>query len=73
MTDSEGKDESTQSVVPSELDGKGANVDMITGRLREFYDSVVEEGTPDFLLSLLDQLQAAEEAAREQKVRDDDR
>lgn len=51
--------------------GTRGSADMITGRLREFYDSVIEEGTPDFLLSLLDQLETAEKAAHDHRKLDD--
>ncbi|MGF0539477.1 NepR family anti-sigma factor [Agrobacterium sp. ES01] len=42
-------------------------VDLIASKLRNFYDSVTDEGTPDFLLNLLDRLDAAENAAKSKK------
>lgn len=36
---------------------------MISNKLRRLYDEVVDEGTPDRLLDLLERLEAAERAA----------
>ncbi|MBO3758712.1 hypothetical protein J5J10_16750 [Ciceribacter sp. L1K23] len=36
---------------------------MISMKLKSFYDDIVEEGTPDRLLDLLEKLDAAERAA----------
>ncbi|WP_246745779.1 MULTISPECIES: NepR family anti-sigma factor [unclassified Ciceribacter] len=44
--------------------GKKDAVDqMISMKLKSFYDDIVEEGTPDRLLDLLEKLDAAERAA----------
>jgi len=40
---------------------------VISGKLRTFYDGIIEEGTPDHLMSLLEKLEAAERAASSQK------
>lgn len=46
-------------------DGKTPNRfdQMISSKLRSFYDGIVEEGTPDGLMDLLEKLDAAEQAA----------
>ncbi|MCL6705851.1 hypothetical protein M8R20_02450 [Pseudomonas sp. R2.Fl] len=41
---------------------------MISSKLRRLYDDVVEEGTPDRLLDLLEKLEAAERAAEKSKL-----
>lgn len=41
---------------------------LITARLRGYYDSIVEEGTPDYLLDLLQKL---DEAERQSKLKTD--
>lgn len=41
---------------------------MISNKLRRLYDEVVEEGTPDRLLDLLEKLEAAELAAAKPKA-----
>ena len=38
--------------------------DAVATRLRAFYDSLIDEGTPDFLLDLLERLDAVEKAAQ---------
>jgi hypothetical protein len=40
---------------------------LIEGSLKTFYDGIVEEGTPDRLLDLLEKLDAAEKAAVEKR------
>jgi Anti-sigma factor NepR len=48
---------------------KNGNVNaLITARLRGYYDSIVEEGTPDYLLELLQKL---DEAERQAKIKTD--
>ncbi|MGV1832384.1 NepR family anti-sigma factor [Agrobacterium vitis] len=37
---------------------------MIAARLKTYYDELVEEGTPDQFLDLLERLDAAEQAAK---------
>ncbi|OHZ39084.1 hypothetical protein BBL07_12060 [Agrobacterium vitis] len=37
---------------------------MIAARLKTYYDELVEEGTPDHFLDLLERLDAAEQAAK---------
>ncbi|WP_249691106.1 NepR family anti-sigma factor [Stappia sp. WLB 29] len=44
---------------------EAASQEYITQRLRELYDTVQEEGTPDRFLDLLEQLDEAEKAASE--------
>lgn len=47
---------------------KPAGVDqMISTKLRSLYDDIVDEGTPDRLLDLLEKLDAAERAATERR------
>ena len=42
---------------------KQPSTDMIETSLRSFYDSILEQGTPDRLIGLLEKLDAAEKAA----------
>ncbi|MGG7519285.1 NepR family anti-sigma factor [Allorhizobium undicola] len=41
---------------------------LISSKLRNFYDSIVEQGTPDHFLDLLEKLDAAERAAKGKAV-----
>ncbi|MGR6433028.1 NepR family anti-sigma factor [Rhizobium sp. PAMB 3182] len=40
---------------------------LIEGSLRTFYDGIMEQGTPERLIDLLEKLDAAEKAAAEKK------
>nr|WP_245269617.1 NepR family anti-sigma factor [Allorhizobium undicola] len=41
---------------------------LISSKLRNYYDSIVEQGTPDHFLDLLEKLDAAERAAKGKAV-----
>lgn len=52
--------------IPAGMPGQAAaSHDPIMQRLRDFYDSVQDEGTPDRFLDLLDRLDEAETKASE--------
>lgn len=46
----------------SEAQRQNANA-LIASKLRGYYDGIIEEGTPDHLLELLERLQEAENKA----------
>lgn len=47
------------------MEGKSNADALISSRLKTYYDSIVDEGTPDHFLDLLEKLDAAERAAKE--------
>lgn len=47
----------------SEAQSQNANA-LITSRLRGYYDSIIEEGTPPHLLDLLEKLHEAEKNSK---------
>lgn len=58
------------AAMPEVMPGhEAASQDHIMRRLREFYQSVQDEGTPDRFLDLLDRLDEAERKASESPER----
>jgi len=55
----EGPPDKSKTKKTSEAQSQNANA-LIASRLRGYYDSIIEEGTPQHLLTLLEQLQEAE-------------
>ncbi|WP_156318467.1 NepR family anti-sigma factor [Rhizobium sp. AAP43] len=59
----DGADKSDKS--KSSTEGRKNADALIASKLRGYYDSIVEEGTPDHLLDLLERLQEAERKMNE--------
>jgi hypothetical protein len=62
----EGPPEKSKSKKLSEAERQNSNA-LIASKLRGYYDSIIEEGTPPHLLDLLEQLQDAEAESKSKK------
>lgn len=62
----EGPPEKSKSKKPSEAQRQNTNA-LIASKLRGYYDSIIQEGTPPHLLDLLEQLQNAEDESKSKK------
>lgn len=62
----EGPPDGNKSKKPSEAKRKNANA-LIASKLRGYYDSIVDEGTPSQFLDLLEKLHDAEAKAKSRK------